>query len=84
MKGFEKGWAAFFEVLRRYLAHFAGMKAEIASAMRGVEAPHLSQTLLNFAQRCLVSTLVMSMRVIIGALSAGISTQFAVTCNLLR
>jgi hypothetical protein len=49
MKGFEKGWAAFFEVLRRYLAHFAGMKAEIASAMRGVEAPHLSQTL---SKRC--------------------------------
>ena len=27
MEGFEGGWPAFFEVLRVYLARFAGMKA---------------------------------------------------------
>ena len=28
VEGFEKGWPAFFEVLRAYLTHFEGMKAE--------------------------------------------------------
>jgi hypothetical protein len=33
LEGFEGGWPAFFEVLRVYLAHFAGKKAASASAM---------------------------------------------------
>lgn len=41
MEGFEGGWPAFFEVLRLYLSHFAGMKAAVASAMTSVKAPQL-------------------------------------------
>lgn len=41
MEGFEGGWPAFFQVLRLYLSHFAGMKAAVAFAMTRVEAPHL-------------------------------------------
>lgn len=33
LEGFEGGWPAFFEVLRLYLAQFAGKKAASASAM---------------------------------------------------
>lgn len=39
MEGFEKGWPGFFEVLRLYLSHFAGMKAAVVFAMKSVEAP---------------------------------------------
>jgi len=31
MEGFEDGWPSFFEVLRLYLSHFAGMEAAVAS-----------------------------------------------------
>ncbi|WP_129790495.1 SRPBCC domain-containing protein [Sphingosinicella sp. CPCC 101087] len=41
MEGFEGGWPAFFEVLRLYLSHFAGMEAAVASAMTRFEAPQL-------------------------------------------
>jgi len=41
MEGFEKGWPAFFEVLRLYLAHFTGMRAAVAFVMLPVEAPQL-------------------------------------------
>ena len=41
MEGFEGGWPGFFEVLRLYLSHFAGMKAAVASAMISVETPQL-------------------------------------------
>ena len=41
MEGFEGGWPAFFKVLRLYLSHFADMKASVAFAMAGVEAPQL-------------------------------------------
>lgn len=41
MEGFEGGWPGFFQVLRLYLAHFAGMRAAVASAMTSVEAPQL-------------------------------------------
>lgn len=34
MEGFEKGWAGCIEVLRVYLAHFAGQKATSVRAMR--------------------------------------------------
>lgn len=39
LEGFEKGWPGFFEVLRLYLAHFAGSKAAAFQAMTSVEAP---------------------------------------------
>lgn len=41
MEGFEGGWPGFFQVLRVYLAHFAGMKAASFLVMTSVEAPHL-------------------------------------------
>jgi uncharacterized protein YndB with AHSA1/START domain len=41
MEGFESGWPGYFEVLRLYLSHFAGMRAAVASAMTSVEKPHL-------------------------------------------
>lgn len=41
MEGFEGGWPGFFEVLRLYLSHFAGMKAAVAFVMARVEAPQL-------------------------------------------
>lgn len=41
IEGFEGGWPAFFEVLRLYLANFAGMKAAVAFVMKRVEAPQL-------------------------------------------
>ncbi|MGE0798980.1 MAG: SRPBCC domain-containing protein [Lautropia sp.] len=42
MEGFESGWPGFFEVLRRYLSHFAGMKAAVAFAITSIEAPQLN------------------------------------------
>jgi uncharacterized protein YndB with AHSA1/START domain len=41
MEGFEKGWPAFFEVLRIYLAHFAGRPAASFVAMVQVSGEHL-------------------------------------------
>jgi uncharacterized protein YndB with AHSA1/START domain len=41
MEGFEKGWWSFFEVLRVYLAHFAGQPAASFVAMTNVEGDHL-------------------------------------------
>jgi uncharacterized protein YndB with AHSA1/START domain len=41
MEGFEGGWPGFFEVLRLYLLHFAGMKAAVAFALTRVETPQL-------------------------------------------
>lgn len=37
LESFEKGWPAFFEVLRLYLAHFAGRRAAILFATARVE-----------------------------------------------
>lgn len=37
MEGFEGGWPGFFEVLRIYLAHFAGKKAASFQVMIGVD-----------------------------------------------
>lgn len=42
MEGFESGWPGFFDVLRIYLAHFAGMKAASFQAMVSVEGDHLA------------------------------------------
>jgi uncharacterized protein YndB with AHSA1/START domain len=42
MEGFEKGWPAFFEVLRVYLGHFAGRPAASFLAMASVEGDHLA------------------------------------------
>jgi uncharacterized protein YndB with AHSA1/START domain len=42
MEGFEGGWPGFFEVLRIYLAHFAGMKAASFQAMASVEGDQLA------------------------------------------
>ncbi len=39
MEGFESGWPGFFEVLKLYLAHHAGMKGSSFMAMTSVEAP---------------------------------------------
>lgn len=41
LEGFEGGWPGFFQVLRVYLAHFAGMEAASFLAMTSVEAPQL-------------------------------------------
>jgi uncharacterized protein YndB with AHSA1/START domain len=41
LEGFESGWPAFFEVLRLYLAHFAGWNAASCGAMASVEADQL-------------------------------------------
>ncbi len=41
MEGFEGGWPGFFEVLRLYLSHFAGMKAAVVHAIASVEASQL-------------------------------------------
>jgi uncharacterized protein YndB with AHSA1/START domain len=41
LEGFEGGWPGFFQVLRIYLAHFAGMKAASFLVMTSVKAPHL-------------------------------------------
>jgi uncharacterized protein YndB with AHSA1/START domain len=38
IEGFESGWPAFFEVLRVYLAHFAGREAASFIAMTGCDA----------------------------------------------
>lgn len=42
MEGFEKGWPAFFEVLRLYLTHFPGQRAASFMAMANVEGDHLA------------------------------------------
>ncbi|WP_143348296.1 SRPBCC family protein [Ensifer adhaerens] len=39
LEGFEGGWPAFFEVLRIYLAHFAGEKAASCFAMARTKEP---------------------------------------------
>lgn len=39
LEGFESGWPGFFEVLRLYLAHFAGSKAASFLVMASAEAP---------------------------------------------
>lgn len=39
LEGFEGGWPGFFQVLRLYLAHFAGMQAASFWVMASVEAP---------------------------------------------
>jgi uncharacterized protein YndB with AHSA1/START domain len=41
MEGFESGWPGFFEVLRLYLSHFAGMKAASFIAQVAVEGDQL-------------------------------------------
>jgi len=41
LEGFETGWPGFFEVLRLYLAHFAGSLAASFQAITSVEAPQL-------------------------------------------
>lgn len=41
MEGFEKGWPAFFEVLRIYLSHFAGRPAACVMAMTKTPTTHL-------------------------------------------
>jgi uncharacterized protein YndB with AHSA1/START domain len=41
LEGFESGWPGFFEVLRVYLKHFAGMNAACVSAMASTEDPQL-------------------------------------------
>ena len=41
LEGFEKGWPGFFEVLRIYLAEFAGRNAASVQAMVTVEGNHL-------------------------------------------
>lgn len=38
MEGFEAGWPGFFEILRLYLAHFAGQKAASFQVMTSVES----------------------------------------------
>jgi len=40
MESFESGWPSFFDVLRIYLAHFAGMKAASFQAMTSVQGEH--------------------------------------------
>ncbi len=42
LEGFEGGWPGFFEVLRIYLAHFAGMKAASFQAMASVDGDQLA------------------------------------------
>lgn len=42
MEGFEKGWPAFFEVLRLYLAHFPGEQAASFMAMATVAGDQLA------------------------------------------
>lgn len=42
LEGFEKGWPSFFEVLRVYLAHFAGRRAASFVAMASVDGDHLA------------------------------------------
>ncbi|WP_394825759.1 SRPBCC domain-containing protein [Pendulispora albinea] len=42
IEGFEKGWPAFFEVLRLYLAHFAGQKASSFLIMNQVKGEELA------------------------------------------
>jgi uncharacterized protein YndB with AHSA1/START domain len=42
MEGFERGWPAFFEVLRIYLGHFAGKKAAYAQAMSPTKGDQLA------------------------------------------
>lgn len=39
LEGFESGWPGFFEVLRLYLAHFAGRKAASFLVMASAEVP---------------------------------------------
>jgi uncharacterized protein YndB with AHSA1/START domain len=40
LEGFESGWTGFIEVLRIYLANFAGMKAASFQVMHSVQAEH--------------------------------------------
>jgi uncharacterized protein YndB with AHSA1/START domain len=42
MEGFEAGWPGFFEVLRTYLANFAGMKAASFIAQTSLEGDQLA------------------------------------------
>jgi uncharacterized protein YndB with AHSA1/START domain len=42
LEGFEKGWPAFFDVLRLYLAHFAGRPAASFTVMTSAEGDHLT------------------------------------------
>ena len=42
MEGFEKGWPAFFEVLRLYLTHFPNQRSASFTAMRGIDGDDLS------------------------------------------
>lgn len=41
LEGFEGGWPGFFQVLRIYLAHCAGMNATSFLVMTSVKAPHV-------------------------------------------
>lgn len=41
LEGFEAGWVGFFEVLRLYLAHFAGSKAASFLVMASADAPQI-------------------------------------------
>ena len=42
MEGFEKGWPAFFEVLRLYQTHFPGQRGASFVATAGAEGDHLA------------------------------------------
>jgi uncharacterized protein YndB with AHSA1/START domain len=42
LEGFEKGWPAFFDILRIYLAHFAGRPAGSFMAITKVDGDHLA------------------------------------------
>lgn len=42
MEAFEKGWPTFFEILRLYLAHFAGRRAASFMAMATLDDDHLA------------------------------------------
>jgi uncharacterized protein YndB with AHSA1/START domain len=42
MEGFEKGWPAFFAVLRLYLTHFSGQPAASFAVMNGLDGDHLA------------------------------------------
>ena len=42
LENFERGWPAFFEILRIYLTNFAGMSAASFQVMKSVEGEHLA------------------------------------------
>ncbi len=42
LEGFESGWPSFFEVLRIYMTHFAGRKADSFVTLVKVDGDHLS------------------------------------------